>query len=182
MPQSGYNAKTPDGFGLYGVLYRAFNITNKTGTPVGITRGGVRFTPNHTIRNPEYDGKLANIKGLDRITFRNPTISRTIIELTEDNLIMFEPGGATPVTLKDSGTFLGGPTPDYIQDVAVAFERPDGTVFGYNLPDALVTTYEVAGQNSEGETEVAITIEGRLEHGATPDEGKPPFQMYEVPA
>ena len=180
MPQSGYNTSTPNGFGLYGVLYRAFNISTKVGTPVGVTRGGVRFTPNHTIRNPEYDGKLANVKGIDRITFRNPTISGTLIELTEDNLIMLEPGGATPVTLKDSGTFLA--SGDYLEKIAIEFERPDGSGFGYYLPDALVTTYEIAGQNSEGETEVAITIEGRLEHGATPDEGTPPFQMYEVSA
>lgn len=181
MPQSGYNANTPDGFGLYGVLYTGFNTTTGLGTKVGVSRGGLRFNPNHTIRNPEYDGKLANIKGLDRITFRNPTISGTIIELTEDNLVMFEPGGATPTTLKDSGTFLAAAT-EYLENVAVAFERPDGSVFGYNLPDALVTSYEVAGQNSEGETEVAITIEGRLEHGATPDEGVPPFEMFEIAA
>jgi len=180
MPQSGYNAKTPNGFGLYGVLYQAFNKTSGAGTKIGVTRGGLRFTPNHTIRNPEYDGKLANIKGLDRLTFRNPTITGTIIELTEDNLIMLEPGGATPVTLKDSGTFLAAG--DYLENIAVAFERPDGSVFGYNLPDALVTQYETAGQNSEGETEVAGTIEGRLEHGATPDERKPPFEMFEIAA
>jgi hypothetical protein len=180
MPQSGYNANTPDGFGLYGVLYQAFNTGTGAGTKIGVTRGGLRFTPNHTIRNPEYDGKLANIKGIDRITFRNPTISGTIIELTEDNLILLEPGGATPVTLKDSGTFLAAG--DYLTGVAIAFERPDGSVFGYYLPDALVTTYEVSGQNSEGETEVAVTIEGRLEHGATPDEGTPPFEMFEIAA
>ena len=180
MPQSGYNALTPDGFGLYGVLYQAFNTGTGAGTKIGVTRGGLRFTPNHTIRNPEYDGKLANIKGIDRITFRNPTISGTIIELTEDNLIMLEPGGATPTTLKDSGTFLA--SGDYLTDVAVAFERPDGSVFGYNLPDALVVTYDASGQNSEGETEVAVTIEGRLEHGATPDEGKPPYEMFEIAA
>ena len=181
MPQSGYNTNTPNGFGLYGVLFKDFNTAAGTGTQIGITRGGLRFTPNHTIRNPEYDGKLANISGLDRITFRNPTISGTIIELTAANLLMLEPGGATPTTLKDSGTFLAYDT-DYLANVAVAFERPDGTVFGYNLPDALVASYEIAGQNSEGETEVAITIEGRLEHGATPDEGKPPFELFEIAA
>ncbi|KKM66924.1 hypothetical protein LCGC14_1476360 [marine sediment metagenome] len=180
MPQSGYNTNTPDGFGLYGVLYTAFNTSTGVGTKVGVTRGGLTFNPNHTIRNPEYDGKLANIKGIDRITFRNPTISGTMIELTAANLMMIEPGGATPVTLKDSGTFLA--SGDYLTNVAIAFERPDGSVFGYNLPDALVTTYDVAGQNSEGETEVAITIEGRLEHGATPDEGSPPFEAFEIAA
>ena len=182
MPQSGYNSSTPDGFGLYGVLYSGFDTDAGTGTKIGVSRGGLRFNPNLTIRNPEYDGKLANIVGLDRITFRNPTISGTMIELTKENLMMFEPGGATPTTLKDSGTFLAGPTPDYIQDVAVAFERPDGSVFGYNLPDALVTSYEVAGQNSEGETEVSVTIEGRLLHGTTPDEGVPPYEMFEIAA
>lgn len=180
MPQSGYNANTPNGFGLYGVLYQAFNTTSGVGTAIGVTRGGLRFTPNHTIRNPEYDGKLANIKGIDRITFRNPTISGTMIELTEDNLIMLEPGGATPTTLKDSGTFLAAG--DYVTGIALDFERPDGSRFGYYFADALVATYEVAGQNSEGETEVTVTFEGRLEHGATPDEGKPPFEIYEIAA
>ncbi len=179
MPQSGYTSSTPDGFGLFGVLYTGFDKVTGTGTKVGVSRGGLTFSPNHTIRNPEYDGKLANIKGIDRITFRNPTISGTLLELTAANLMLIEPGGATPVTLKDSGTFLAAG--EYLTNVAVAFERPDGSVFGYNLPDALVTTYDVAGQNSEGETEVAITIEGRLAHGATPDEGKPPFEAFEIP-
>ena len=180
MPQSGYNANTPNGFGLYGVLYQAFNKTSGAGTKIGVTRGGLRFTPNHTIRNVDYDGKLTNVKGIDRITFRNPTITGTIIELTKDNLIMLEPGGATPATLKDSGTFLAAA--DYLEKIAMEFERPDGSGFGYYLADALVTTYEVAGQNSEGETEVAVTFEGRLAHGATPDEGKPPFEMFEIAA
>ena len=180
MPQSGFTSDTPDGFGLYGVLWTGFDTGAGTGTKVGISRGGLRFTPNHTIRNPEYDGKLANIKGIDRITFRNPTISGTILQLTAANLMMFEPGGATPVTLKDSGTFFA--SGDYLTNVAVAFERPDGSVFGYNLPDALVVTYEAAGQNSEGETEFAVSFEGRLSHGATPDEGAPPFEMFEIAA
>ena len=94
--------------------------------------------------------------------------------------MLIEPGGATPVTLKDSGTFLA--SGDYLTNVAIAFERPDGSVFGYNLPDAIVTVYDIAGQNSEGETEVAIMIEGRLEHGATPDEGAPPFEAFEIAA
>ena len=45
-----------------------------------------------------------------------------------------------------------------------------------------MTEYKVTGQASEGETEVAITIEGRLEHGATPDEGAPPFEAFEIAA
>ena len=32
MPQSGYNTNTPNGFGLYGVLYQAFVIATGAGT------------------------------------------------------------------------------------------------------------------------------------------------------
>lgn len=181
MPsESGFTINTITGLGLYGVLYTGFNTGTGAGTLVGVSRGGLTFNPNTELRNPEYDGKHANIRGLDRFIFRNPQITGTILQVTNANLLeLFEPGGATPATLKDSGTFLA--VADYLVNVAVAFKRSNNTgYFGYNFPSAVVTQYEIAGQGSDGEVEAAITVEARLVQGATPDELTAPFETFEV--
>ena len=181
MAQSGYTSSTVAGIGLFAVLYQDFNTATGTGTKLGVSRGGLQFDPGHTLRNLPYDGKMANIVGLDRVTFRNPTISGTLLEMPSAFVMMLDPGGVTPVTMTDSGVFLTAAT-HYIENCAVAFERSDGSVFGYNFEDAIVASYKVISKDSEGETECSIVIEARMEHGTTPDDGTPPFAIFEVAA
>jgi hypothetical protein len=181
MAKSGFTSNTPNGFGLFGVLYKAFNTGSGAGTKIGVSRGGLRFVPNTEIRNVEYDGKMVARQGLDRIVGRNPQITGTIIELRNENLMFVEPGGATPETLQGQGAFLSAG--QYHTNVAVAFERPNGSIFGYNFPKALVVQYEVAGQSAESEAEMAVTIEARLaDQGATPDETEVPVEFFEIAA
>jgi hypothetical protein len=147
---------------------------------MGITRGGVRFNPGVEIRNIPYDGKLTGIKGLDRIVNRDAQISFTLIEASNANLsAVIEAGGATPGTLQDSGVlFASG---DYLTGLAVEFTRPGATPtkFGYYFANAICTQYEVQGQGSDGEVEIAVTFSARLAHGATPDETDVPFTLFD---
>lgn len=181
-PESGFNANTASGVGLHGVIFIGFTIATGAYTrKLGITRGGVGFNPNGEWRNVPYDGQHAPTTALDRRIMSTPEISGTMLEVTNQNLLeILEPGGATPSTLKDSGTFLSAG--NYLTNVAVAFKRSDGSFFGYNLPVALVTQYDVQGAGSDGEVEVAITIQGRRTPGATPDELTPPYEQFEVAA
>jgi hypothetical protein len=181
MPKSGFNANTADGFGLFGVVMTGFNTSTGTGTAIGVTRGGVRFVPGITIRNPEYDGKMTPIKLLDRIVSRIPQIAGTFLQVNNVNMLeVFEPGGATPETLKGQGLFFA--SGDYIANLAVVYERSDGSMFGWNFASAICVTYEPTGQGTESEMEIAATFEARLAHGATPDETDVPVEYFEIPA
>ncbi len=181
MPvESGYNANTPTGIGLYGVLYTGFNTGTGAGTIVGITRGGVTFNPGTEFRNVGYDGQISPTRGLDRIVREEATIGGTLIEVTNANLLeILETGGATPATLQTAGVMLV--TADYLVNFAVAFKRAGGSsYFGYNFPDAMVTEYDVTGQGSDGEVEVSFTVSARLVQGATPDETARAWAPFEV--
>lgn len=180
--ESGYNSNTPNGIGLFGVIMVGFNTgTGAYTRKLGISEGGITFNPNAEWRNVSYDGQHAPTKGLDRRVMSTPEITGTIKEVTNQNLLeSFEPGGATPSTLKDSGTFLS--SGDYISDLAVVFKRSDGSWFGYNLANAICIQYEVAGQGADGEVQVAVTFQGRLAPGATPDELTPPYAQFEIAA
>lgn len=179
--ESGFSADTPAGFGLFGVLYKAFDTQQGSGTKVGVSRGGLRYVPNITMSNVQYDGKMVARVGLDRITGRNPQITGTLLQLTNENLMMLEPGGATPDDLIPQGQFLV--VGDYLVNVAVVFKRPNGNLFGYRFPYAIVETYEITGQGADGEVEATFTVAARLRgQGATPDESEVPVEYFEYEA
>jgi len=179
--QSGYNSLTDNGFGLFGIVMTGFNTSTGAGTKIGVTRGGLRYVPGHELRNIPYDGKMAPVKGLDRITNRVPQIVGTFLQATNVNIMSrYEPGGATPETLQDSGVFFE--SGDYITNLAIVFKRSDGSTFGWNFANAICQTYEAQGQAAEGELEISATFEARLAHGATPDETDAPVEYFEIAA
>lgn len=182
MAQTGYNTNTPNKIAKGdGVVYTAFNTSTGSGTKIGVVRGGVRFNANPEVRNVPYDGKLTNVKGLDRIVMRTPTLAFTMLEATQGNLAtLMEPGGATPSTFTDSGLFFD--SGDYVTGLAVMWLRADGTRFGYYFANALCTQFEAQGGGSDAEVEFAVTFEARLAHGATPDEGDVSYTLFELAA
>ena len=107
MPDTGYNTNTPSDILLdTGVL-------SMNGTVIGVSRGGLRFTPGIELRNIDYDGKKAPVRGLDRIVNRMPQFTGTMLEVGAANIRKFEPGGATPdITPKPQGEMFE--TADYL--------------------------------------------------------------------
>lgn len=166
MPISGYTATLPTDVLLdSGVLYIG-------GSVFAATRGGLQFNPNKEMRNIEFDGKRAPIRGLDRVTAVAPVISGTVIELTPADIPTFEPGAttvaaATGVTRyigKQAGTLLV--SGDYITDVRVIWQRGNGAYVQVRFAAALVSSWQIAGTDNE-EAAISIEIAARLDMGAS---------------
>lgn len=168
--ESGYTSVTETGALLYGILQKDTTVATGVGTIIGVTRGGLSFNPGTEWRNIGYDGQITPTKLLDRRVREVPVFTGTLIEITNANLLeVLEAGGATPTTLDTNGTGLA--SGDYLTNLSLLYRRADESGWaGFNFPDAFCTQWELAGQGSDGEAEVAFTFEARLVQGATPDE------------
>jgi hypothetical protein len=179
-PLSGYTSSLPTDVLLdSGVLYIGSTVW-------GAFSGGIKFDPGVTYRNVEFDGKRSPVKGLDRVTMRMPKISGTIIQLSpaaittptpvmSGGVAQIEPGavtqaagawtGYTSYEPKDGGQLLAAG--DYLTDVRAIWQRggatnTTGSVVQVRFPVALVTKYDIAGQEG-AEAAIAIEIEARLD-------------------
>ena len=175
-PLSGYTSTLPTDVLLdSGVLYIGATVW-------GAFSGGIKFDPGVSYRNVDFDGKRSPVKGLDRVTMRMPKISGTIIQLTPTagapvagGVAQIEPGavtqaagawtGYTSYEPKDAGQLLAAG--DYLTDVRAIWQRggatnTTGSVVQVRFPVALVTKYDIAGQDG-AEAAIAIEIEARLD-------------------
>ena len=149
MPLTAYSADLPADVLLdTGVLY--------IGTAVlGATRGAPRFDPGKQFSNIDFDGKRADIMGLDRVDRHEAMINCTLIEFDAADIAVLEPGmtsagtGTVVYTPKRAGTLhVSG---DYITDLRLIFERgvTPSTYAAIHFPRALVTRYQPAGQKND---------------------------------
>lgn len=174
MP-SGFTASLPDDVLLdTGVLY----VGNSSGlsiSPVGVTRGGVQFSPEKEMRNIEFDGKRAPIAELDRVIAQGGRISGTFITFGTVQIPRFEPGA----TVDNAGPFAGGDpanvssqivpkessTPlaagDYIRNLRLVFLRGNGDYVQIRMPWALCERWEISGEDNS-EAEITAEFVGRL--------------------
>jgi hypothetical protein len=139
----------------------------------GATRGGLQFTPDFEIENVDFDGKQANIKGLDRKFFGpDSKIAGTLIEFgdtsTGNQVLLLEPGGTTASAGSPNvTTFTPNPgseflaSGDYSTDVRLIFERGVGSgtkkYAAIYFPVALVKTWSLQGAN-KGEATIGFEI------------------------
>lgn len=153
-----------------GVLY--FDKQGPDGNPTkfGLSVGGVTFEPGLEWRQPEFDGRRSNIEGLDRLTFREGTITATILMELPKHIPLIEPGttdaaGSTPETTvwtpKPASTFLT-PDTDYLQNVRLLWTKSDGSLCGVRMARALATFTQLAGADKD-EGKVQVRLEARLE-------------------
>lgn len=166
MPLSGYSASLPTDVLLdSGVLYVG-------GSVFAATRGGLQFNPTKEMRNIEFDGKRAAIRGLDRTTTVAPVISGTVIELTPADIPTFEPGATTVTATSGITRYVGKRAGvlyvanDYITDVRVIWERGNGQYVAVRFAAAMVRSWQLAGTDNE-EAAIQIEIEARLDMSVT---------------
>lgn len=175
-PISGYSATLPKDVLLdAGVLYAA-------STPVGASRGGLSFDPQKVIRNIEFDGKRAEILGLDRIIEMKPVISGTMIEFGQADIVFYDTGATSSfanatavtgvITPKKAGILFA--TGDYVTNLALVFPRAEQGM-GYirvRFPKAKCNKYRLKGEDkSEGEVEVEFAaVLDMSVSGATKDD------------
>lgn len=164
MP-SAYSTRLPTDMILDTGILQADLTTPGTLETIGVSRGGLKFNPGTELRNVEYDGKRANVMGLDRKVFMNPTITGTMLLAGEQDLRLYEIAGAGSglvVTVKPANVFLVAG--DY-HKFALIYTRSGfgatsaGTVT-ITFPVGLVINYDIDGKD-KSEGEIAITVEAR---------------------
>jgi hypothetical protein len=175
MPITGYSSDLPTDVLLdSGVLYVGSNV-------VGVSRGGLNFDPGKEYGNIGFDGKRSKVKGLDRVTGWDPKISGTLLEFGTEEMPQLEPGSvndaASPtatITPKAASTLLAAG--NYLDNVRLVFERGNGKYAAVLFTCGLLTQWSLKGSDN-GEGEIAVTIEARLDitGGAVP--GTCPYKI-----
>lgn len=152
-----------------------------TPTVVGVSRGGLKFDPGITLKEMEYDGRRSPIVGGDRVSFRRPNFSGTLLLMGPEDWRIYEPAcggtGTTPgtVTPKAAGApFVIG---EYLKTVSLTYARSGPGLVVVTFMYGLCTKYEV-NATDQNEGEVPLTIEARLDRadGANND-GTVPYTI-----
>lgn len=152
-------------------------------TPMGATKGGLTWNPGKEIRHVEFDGLSTEIAGLHRILAYKPTISGNMKDLSAAAIGRYEPGSTSDgsstntYTMKPAKEFYA--SGDYLQDVTFKGNRSDGKAFVIKLAWAIVREYNITTPD-RNEADVAITLEGVLQPGAT-DLELCPYTIQEEP-
>jgi hypothetical protein len=157
MP-SGYTDTLPDDLILdVGILtYEVATVETK----LGVSRGGLTFESGTQYRNVEFDGKRAEIEGLDRIIGYDPHIKGKMLQWSTDSLPLLEPGsasvlatGVTTVTpAAASALIVAG---SYLDNLTITWARRGGGYAKVIFPIAKVAKYSLAAQDkNEGEIDV----------------------------
>lgn len=162
-----------------GVLYGRLNGYGSTLLGVGATRGGLTFNPNRALRNVPFDGKQADIEGLDRYVAEGaPTLTGNLLDFSRKALGILDPGA----TSADSGSmariqplansvFLTSSAS--IADLLWIRRMKDSTLIDViGFPAAIVTQYEETGEE-KNEIVANVTIAARVPEDATNIEDVP---------
>lgn len=143
----------------YVLLSPAFLFAGNT--HIALTRDGVQFEPAVELRNIPYDGKLANVSGLDWRTFVGGSFSGNFITRF-DKASVFEPGSTvsspgsgitTLITPAQAGVLLT----DTIDNLRLYFVQ-----YGWQIrmPEAICTGYTMT-KNDREEAMMQATFEAR---------------------
>src|SRR5687768_4498615 len=126
MP-SGLNAET------YTRIMVGPAVLKVAGVPWGVSRGGIRYENGAVIRNVPFDGKVADIAGLDRVVSYVQRVTGTFLQLGPSTLALLEHGTAgvvvgsvtetTPVAAQTF--FVAG---SYVTDLELDFQQPGGDI------------------------------------------------------
>lgn len=151
-------------------------------TKLATTRGGVRFSPGETLRAVEFDGRRAGVAGLDRIVFRDPTLSCTLLDLTAAELALLIPGatsgtvgGVTTITPPDAGVFL---TP--LSNIRAVFDKGDTGIFEIRFPKAMPERGDLE-TSDPGEGGFPVTFHALVDN-ATQNPEDAPYTLHHYTA
>ncbi|MCW5591059.1 MAG: hypothetical protein KIS74_03070 [Burkholderiales bacterium] len=158
-------------------------------TPFACLTGGLKWTPEVEYRNIPFDGKRADVKGLDRVTMRKGKVSGTVIEMPSDLIGKLEPGVSYAPGQGWSGGDMYVPRKAallltdgmYLTNVRAVWLRGNGELFQVRMPCALLTRYDATSQDAN-EVAIAIEVDARLDlsvPGSTP--GDAPYVYEYIP-
>lgn len=190
MPIVPYSTNTPiDHIIGHGTIFQG-NALIASSTNLGVTRGGVKFDPAWVIENVGFDGKDADIKGLDRKFYGKAKITATMLEFgpaaSGNQIPKLEAGiaavdsGTTPNTLTTLTPAAGRVlyvVGNYIDYFRIVWRR--GIVAGAGIksfvgicfPCAIVTKWDLAGNEGRDAATYNIEVEARkdMASGTTAD-------------
>lgn len=140
-------------------------ILNVGGVPWGVSRGSIRWEEASVIRNPPFDGKVADIAGLDRIVSFVVRVTGSFLELGATNLQRIMQGQAPTVAGTVSTTvpvnaqvFLTSGA--YLTNLQFDIQLADGNVIRIEMPKAHVT-YAIGGGAADDEAMLDLAFESR---------------------
>jgi hypothetical protein len=169
---SGFNSRVPTD------LLLDTGVLSVAGTVVGPTRGGMKFNPGTTMRDVEYDERMAPVVGLDRKVFMRPTFTGTVLLAGPEDYRILEAGGSgtgNTVTPKPAGVQLA--SGEYLTNVAITWRRSGGGTCVIAFPYAICTQYEQSGTDQK-EAETTFTIEARQNRaGVGATDGDVPYTV-----
>jgi hypothetical protein len=139
----------------------------------GPTRGGLTFNPNRELRNVPFDGKQADIEGLDRfIASGGATLAGSLLDFSRKSLGYLEPGSSST----DSGSmarvqplansvFLTEGA--YIKDLLwIRKMKTSSLIDVVGFARAVVTAYEQVGEE-KNEVLAQVTFTARIPEDGT---------------
>lgn len=136
-------------------------------TYIGVSRGGLTFTPSVEIRNVPFDNKYADIAQLDWPTGSTAVLTGSFIQFVS-KIATYEPGsvstsGSSPVTTlitpKAAGALYAAG--DYLTNLRHVFPRTSGGYVQFRMASALCTQYDIKGTSKE-EALISGTFAARL--------------------
>lgn len=155
-----------------GVLYLRDPNGSLALVGAGPTRGGLTFNPNRALRNVPFDGKQADIEGLDRpIADGSATLVGSILDFSRKSLGYLEPGSTSAdsgsmarITPLANSVFVQGA--GYLKDVLwIRKMKTSSLIDVIGMPRAIVTQYDQVGEE-KGEVLANITIAARIPEDA----------------
>ena len=135
----------------------------------GVTRNGTQWDPQVEVAEVEFDGKLAEVKGMARRSKTAPKLAFTVLQLgTAAEIQRIEPGATTAtstvagitsvITPRDSGQLFGDS--DYLEDVRAIFELGEaGKYISIHIFTARVKPAPING-GATGEAEISVELTG----------------------
>jgi hypothetical protein len=141
-------------------------VVKVAGVVWGVSVGGVSATFDTTIRNVPFDGKVADVSGLDRVVSHVTRIEGRFLELGTTTLSRLERGVAGVVVgsvtettpLAAQTMFVTG---NYVSDLGLHGVQADGNEIEIEFDRALVIYAGPSGGGSDDEAGIDITFESR---------------------
>lgn len=131
---------------------------------LGLSTGGLQFTPDTATRQPEYDGRRVLVAGLDRVVGGEDgsEFSGTIKTLTDDMIEKLVMGGPAVGGLWRPPTAnLSIPKTSLIEAPRLELMRASGTGVYVELPFGFVAEWSIQTTDKE-EAEVDVSIRSRV--------------------
>lgn len=147
------------------------------------TGGGFKFDPGHSFQNlaQDVDGVHYPVGGLDRKVGGVPKLTGTVVELDITRILQIEPGSSNATVTTETTTTPGAvgeliAVGSLLTDVRAVWKRGDGTFVAVKFPLALVTKYDITGNEKE-KGAISIEIEARQAQ-ADVSTGAAPYKLY----